>query len=325
MVEEVRSIVQAHRQRQTAAEKKRGGRLGLWFFIVSLRVFGLRGAYALLYIVCPYYAIFDRSLVTSATAYIARRFPGCGWLQRRFHVYRLMVSQGKQLIDRYAAINNADLFAVDVGGRDEFLSLVRDSKQGMILLTSHHGNWQVAMTSLRKMGKPVRLVMNPSDNAAVQSVLYPDQNMETVEIISSQQYLGGVVEILRALREGHVVSIMGDRRYGAKALEVSFFGDTAWFPYSAFSLAASVNCPVVVLRAIKASAYRYVIDVSNVMFPRFESPRNRADQLRPWVQRYASLLESFANEHPYQSFLFRDVWKKEAATVTADSGEIVDA
>lgn len=313
------------RQRQTTAERTRGNRLGLWFFIVSLRVFGLRGAYGLLYIVCLYYAIFDRALVTSATAYIVRRFPGCGWLKRRIHVYRLMVSQGKQLIDRYAAIREANLFAVDVDGRDEFLSLVRNSKQGMILLTSHQGNWQVAMTALRKMGKPVHLVMNPSEHAAVKSSLYPDLDGEMVRIISAQQYLGGVVEIMRALRQGHVVSIMGDRTYGAKALEVSFFGDTAWFPYSAFSLAASADCPVVVFRATKVSAYRYVVDVSNVMFPRFEGRQNRIDQLRPWVQRYASLLESFANEHPYQSFLFRDVWKKKSDTATTESRELVNA
>ena len=317
--------MQAPRQRQSTAERTRGNRLGLWFFIGSLRVFGLRGTYGFLYIVCPYYAIFDRALVTSATAYIARRFPGCGWLKTRLHVVRLMVSQGKQLIDRYVAINKADLFKVDIDGRDEFLSLVRDSKQGMILLTSHQGNWQVAMTALRKLGKPVHLVMNPSEHAAVKSTLYPNQNGEMVKIISSQRYLGGVVEIMNALREGHVVSIMGDRRYGAKALEVSFLGDTAWFPYSAFSLAASVRCPVVVLRATKVSAYRYAIDVSNVMFPRFEGRRNKADQLQPWVQRYASLLESFASEHPYQSFLFRDVWKKESDTVTAESRELANA
>ena len=317
--------MQTSRQQQTATERTRGNRLGLWFFIASLRVFGLRGAYGLLYPVCLHYAIFDRALVASATAYITRRFPGCGWMSRRLHVYRLMVSQGKQLIDRYVAIHKPDLFEIDVDRRDEILSLVRESKHGMILLTSHQGNWQVAMTALRNMGKPVHLVMNPIEQAAVQSSFYPDQNGEMVKIISPQGYLGGVVEIMSALRRGDVVSIMGDRTYGAKALDVTFFGEAAWFPYSAFSLAASVHCPVVVLRATKVSAYRYLIDVSNVMFPRFQGRRNKAEQLRPWVQQYASLLESFASEHPYQSFLFRDVWKKESDTVTAEPRELMSA
>jgi len=61
--------------------KKRGNTLGVWFFKVFLRFFGLRGAYGLLYIVCIYYVLFDRSAVSGALAYIKRRFP-CSALLR---------------------------------------------------------------------------------------------------------------------------------------------------------------------------------------------------------------------------------------------------
>ncbi len=168
------------------------------------------------------------------------------------------------------------------------------------------------MTALEKVGKPVHLVMLPDENPALQDKLYPAGEAGNVRIISPQQYLGGVLEIVNALRRGDVVSIMGDRRYGTKAVEVSFLGEKAWFPYSAFSLAASAECPVVVLRAFKASAYRYVIDMTNVLYPRQEGRRNRVRQLQPWVQEFVRLLESFVEEYPYQCFLFRDVWKEEA-------------
>ena len=76
--------------------KERGNALGFWFFMVFIRVFGLRGAYGLLYLVCPYYALFDRALVASTLPYIRRRFPGCGILQEHLHVFRLFLSQGRQ-------------------------------------------------------------------------------------------------------------------------------------------------------------------------------------------------------------------------------------
>ena len=69
---------------------------------------------------------------------------------------------------------------------------------------------------------------------------------------------------------------------------------------------------VVVLRAFKASAYRYVIDMTNVLYPRRESRRNRVTQLQPWVQEFVGLLESFVEEYPYECFLYRDVWEEEA-------------
>jgi predicted LPLAT superfamily acyltransferase len=304
-------------QQQTTRNQKRGNQLGLWFFIVSLRLFGLRGAYGLLYIVCLYYALFDRSLVSSALPYIRRRFPRCGLLREHLHVYQLIVSQGKQLVDRYAAVSGHEVFQIRLQSYDEFRSLIRDSEDGVILLTSHVGNWQVAMTALKELGKPVHLVMMPGANPAVGNKLYPRCEGGNVSIISPQQYLGGVVEIANALKKGHVVSIMGDRSYGVRALEVSFLGDKAWFPYSAFSLAASAECPVVVLKATKTSTYRYLVDMTNVLYPRYQRRKNKVSQLQPWVQEYVSLLESFVEEHPYQCFLFRDVWKKESDVASA--------
>ena len=55
--------------------KRRGNRLGIWFFKTTMRLAGLRGAYALLYPVCFWYACFDRAAVRSALPYISRRFP----------------------------------------------------------------------------------------------------------------------------------------------------------------------------------------------------------------------------------------------------------
>ena len=138
-----------------------------------------------------------------------------------------------------------------------------------------------------------------------------------MRIISPQRYLGGVLDMVNALRKGEVVSMMGDRRYGSRALEVSFLGERAWFPYSAFSLAAAAECPVVVLHAFKASADRYVVDLSNVIYPRWERRGDRVRQLQPWVQEFVRLLESFVEVYPYQCFLFRDVWKKEASGAAA--------
>jgi len=309
--------VYAPEAERQAREKRRGNALGFWFFRLFLRSFGLRGAYGLLYVVCLHYALFDGTLVRSAEPYLRRRFPGCGAFGKRLHAYRLFVSQGKQLIDCYAALSGQEVFDFELRGRDEFVSLIRDSQKGAILLTSHQGNWQVAMTTLGEMGKPVHLVMLPSENPALRSRLYPVSEEGNIRIISPRQYLGGAVEIVNALRQGHVVSIMGDRSYGTRALEVSFMGDKAWFPYSAFSLAAAAECPVVVLKAFKASTRRYVVDMTKVLNPRREKRRNGVRQFQPWVQEFVGSLESFVEEHPYQCFLFRDVWRQGAGGAAA--------
>ncbi len=99
------------------AQKRRGNRLGFWFFEIFLKLFGLKGAYFLLYGVALHYLLFDSDAVSGALSYIQRRFPlDKGFIKRRIHVYRLFVSQGKQLIDRFAILSGSKLFDIDLNG-----------------------------------------------------------------------------------------------------------------------------------------------------------------------------------------------------------------
>src|SRR5574341_349769 len=107
-------------------ERKRGNRLGFWFFRAAVRVFGLRGAYGLLYFVGLYYLAMDRAVVSASLAYVKRRFPGHGALRRVFDVYLLFVSQGKNLIDRFAVASGYEDIDVRIKGYDRVLDLCKD-------------------------------------------------------------------------------------------------------------------------------------------------------------------------------------------------------
>jgi len=225
--------MEPNKQLQNINTRKRGNKFGFWFFKALLKLFGLRKTYGFLYIVCLYYLVFDRPAVSAALSYINKRFPDCGgYLIRLLHVYRLFISQGKQLIDRYASVAGHTTFDIQLNGYNELIALLQNNKQGIILLTSHVGSWQIALTVLKKIERTVYLLMRPEDNIAVQSSLNIDREHGDIKIISPEQYLGGIVEIMDVLKKGHIVSIMGDRRYGAKSVEVAFLGEKAWFPFS---------------------------------------------------------------------------------------------
>jgi predicted LPLAT superfamily acyltransferase len=291
--------------------KRRGNRLGFWFFEFLLKVSGLNGAYALLYFVCLHYLIFDQSAVSNALSYITRRFPEAGFFKKRLEVYRLFISQGKQLIDRSAIISGKNLFDIQLKGYEQLSSLLADKTKGFVLLTAHVGNWQIALTTLKKMDKPVYLIMRPEDNAAVKESLNIDAQDSSIKIISPEGFLGGVVEAMQVLKEGNIVSIMGDRKYGFEAQEVSFLKDKAYFPFGAFSLAASSNCPIVVLLSAKLPGNKYVVDVSHIIYPRYNSHKDKREQLKVYVQEFADILDEYVAKYPYQCFLFHDVWSNE--------------
>jgi predicted LPLAT superfamily acyltransferase len=289
--------------------KKRGNRLGIWFFTVAMRLTGLRGAYGLLYLVCAWYVWFDRAAVRSALPYVRRRFPGLGAEQQRRKVYQLFVSQGKNLIDRHALVAGAFDFRVEINGYEQIEAL--GPSQGFVLLTSHTGNWQAVMSALKKMNRRVHLLMRLEDNAALREAMQVDAEEGMVKVISPDQHLGGVVEMMAALEQGDIVSIMGDRTYGADSVEVDFLGDPAWFPYSAFQIAASARCPLAVMLSSKTGPLEYSVDLPELFWPKLERRAgDRKEQLRHYVQQYAAILEAYLVEHPMQYFIFFDLWKR---------------
>jgi predicted LPLAT superfamily acyltransferase len=293
------------------AERKRGNRLGLGIFRAAARVFGLRGAYGLLYFVALYYLLADRPAVSASMAYVGRRFGEHGPLRRIFDVYLLFVSQGKSLIDRHHVAAGGTDIGLEFIGSERIAGFLSEGRKGMILLTAHVGDWQVAMTALGDLGRTVHIMMHPEDNAAVKEALNVDGETGAIRIISTSGPLGGVVNALAAIEQGDIVSIMGDRAYGRPSVEASLFGAAARLPFGAFSLAAAAKCPVAVLLSAKVGAKRHVTEVARVISPPARARRG-SGELAACVQEYARVLEEYADRHPYQWFVFRDLWREDA-------------
>ncbi len=290
-------------------ERKRGNKLGFRFFQISVKIFGLSGAYGFLYFVCLYYLLFDRPAVSSSMAYIKRRFKNYNLLQRILGVYRIFISQGKILIDRYYAVSGHGEFSIEIQGYEKMQQLLNTPGKGFILLTAHVGSWQVVMTFLKKLGRTVYLMMRPEENIAVKEVLNIRNDQENIKIILSDNFLSGVMEAVQAVNQGNIVSIMGDRSYGYKSAEVSFLGGKVKLPYGAFSIAAAVQCPLVVLLSAKVSTKQYFMDTSYVLNPRYSSKGTKHEDIKVYVEKFAHILEEYVARYPFQWFVFHDIWE----------------
>ncbi len=293
---------------QEMPPKKRGNRLGFWFFRAVLKTSGLKAAYAFLYPVCAYYLLLDRAAFRASDAYIRRRFPASGFIRRCLGVLRLYVSQGKNLVDRYVSTDSGlSLFDTEVAGYDKMIRVLGESDRGAVLLTAHIGNWQMTMPALGGLGRPVYLMMRPEENAAVSEALRLYEERDWLRILDPKDF-SGALEALEAIKNGGLVSIMGDRGYGHRTGEVTFLGDTARLPYGAFAIAAAAGCPVFVMLSAKVSERKYVVDFSNVITTGQFTRKTRRDDIKGCVRQYAAILERYVEQYPYQWFVFHDIW-----------------
>ena len=86
-------------------------------------------------------------------------------------------------------------------------------------------------------------------------------------------------------------------------------GETAYFPASAFAVARAAQCPVLALFVPKTGVFSYAFEMLLLPAP----AREDRGSIRAGVRRFAEALDSFAQRHPDQCFLFADIWRKGAS------------
>jgi predicted LPLAT superfamily acyltransferase len=125
--------------------------------------------------------------------------------------------------------------------------------------------------------------------------------------------LGRPDSFLRAyelLERGEIVAMLADRVDGSgPSLESSFLGKRASFPLGPHVLAARASVPVILCFGLYEGGARYRIEF--VEFGPAAAADTRGAMLQPMVDRYASLLERMARQHPKNWFNFYPYWTRQ--------------
>ncbi len=285
-------------------------------FYLAIRLGGRRIAYLLLYFVVAYYVLFSRLARGRASHYLRRRFPQAAGVVRLWHCYRLILGLGKVLVDRaVVGILGPDSMAVDLTGREELLQL-RDEGKGLIMMTAHVGCWQVAMSSLDFLDRPVHMLMRREDGD-IDRHYHEHAGLECpYRVIDPTGYLGGTLEMLGVLKQGEILCVMGDRPMGSERslVPVDFLGGPISVPFSAYKIAATTGAPIAVFFSWKDGADSYRLKLAKVIrVP--ELAGRKADIFKPFALEFCTALEEYCEEHPYQFFNFFNMWLRQEQPV----------
>ncbi|MBI9089306.1 MAG: lysophospholipid acyltransferase family protein [Desulfobacterium sp.] len=289
-----------------------GTGLGIKIFYGFIRAGGQKPAYALLYVVVFYYLLFSPRARESASHYISRRFPDAGGFRVFIHTYRLIVSLGRGLIDSAAvSIKGTSAMNATCPDKEALHGLINHNKgdnKGVILLMSHAGCWQAAMSALDFLPIPLNMVMQIYQDHDNYHLL--KHKASNIKVIDSSGYLGGTIDIMKALARGEGVSVMGDRLFEAdkNGLDAQFLGAEARFPYSAFRIASATGAPILVLFASKLGGVDYRVELSKVIRVPQGLGRKKA-AYQPYLDDYIASLEQYCEKFPYQFFNFYNMWK----------------
>jgi lauroyl/myristoyl acyltransferase len=179
-------------------------------------------------------------------------------------------------------------------------SPVFEGSTGLVSVTAHVGNWEMAGRLLAgRTRRRTHVVVAPEAVGGLERWVRRDG--EGVRFVARGP-AGVGVELVAALRRGEIVALQGDRAIGTQGdVLIPFFGRPAPFPLGPFILARAAGVPVVAAFCLLEPDDRYAISMAPPLgVQRGDEP----DAARRWV----AVLEEIVREHPTQWFNFFDVW-----------------
>ncbi|MGD9782578.1 MAG: lysophospholipid acyltransferase family protein [Kiritimatiellia bacterium] len=184
----------------------------------------------------------------------------------------------------------------------EHLEAIRDSKRGAIMLTAHYGNWELGGAFIASMGIPVNAVVRPVPSPALERVFSFFREQRGLKVIPLAHAGTG---ILKALKHGEAVALVGDRDFTGNGRPHAFFGRDVSLPRGAAWFAHRTGVPIYMGFATRAPDDSFILRMHPPIDP---AAVQTEDEIQ---EKIVAIMEATIARDPCQWFIFDPFWPRE--------------
>jgi KDO2-lipid IV(A) lauroyltransferase len=222
--------------------------------------------------------------------------------ERKAIVQEVFRSIGRLLYSfaRFPQINRENVSQwIRYEGLEHFLDAKRTGR-GVLFATAHFGNWELSAFAHGLMTEPLKVVVRPLDDSAVDRLIEDRRQLSGNRLIEKKD---AARAILRALQQNEAVGILIDQNTSLEeGTFVNFFGTPACANTAFAKIAHRTGARVIPGFAIwLESEQRYVL--------RFYPPMEMTGDAAKDTERLHALLERVIREHPGQWLWIHRRWK----------------
>jgi phosphatidylinositol dimannoside acyltransferase len=233
------------------------------------------------------------------------------WLGRQRRIWRTLHSYAWSLTERYERLTTDQPFAVEMEGRELWDGLATEEGRGVLVVTGHVGNWEMASAlPAQQEGKRVHVVREEELDPKAQEYIARRLRARmgsgyTTHFAAGDPLLG--LALREALDRGEMVALQGDRpRRGGGSVETSLFGRPYRLPVGPLALARQAGVPLLPVFVHRLGRRRYRI-VFHPPVP-VERTADRHADLATAAARFTTELEAAIARTPHQWFVFGELW-----------------
>lgn len=183
----------------------------------------------------------------------------------------------------------------------EHLDSALQKQKGVIILTAHIGNWELAGMALCLMGYPIIAIALDHANKRVNDFFIKRRRSKGMEVVS----LGiAVKHCFKGLRKNKIVAVLGDRDFSHSSYAVDFFGKTKNIPRGPAVLAQKTGAPIVPAFVTRRGLNKFQVEC----FPAIDVSKDK-DEIEI-VKSYSKIIEDQIRKYSSQWLLFREFWRE---------------
>lgn len=273
--------------------------------IALFRWTDIRILYGVMAVVVVFYMLFNRRGYRANRDFFRRRLGYGRWRTLR-SVYASHYRFGQIILDRFA-IYAGQQFHIEIEHNEYYRERV-SRPEGFLMVSSHVGNYELAGYSLHPEEKRFYALVYAGEKETVmqnRAKCFAGNNIEMVPVLGDMSHL---FTANRALMEGNIVGMPGDRLFGSqKSVRCDFLGAPAQFPLGPFALAVQRDVAMLSIFVMKESAKRYRIFVERIDTGDASLPKRQ--RMEHAARLFSAQLEAIVRRYPTQWFNYYDFWE----------------
>lgn len=196
------------------------------------------------------------------------------------------------------------LSRIEVVG-DDIARTAAASGRGVFFFASHLGNWEMGALAAAHLGLPMTVVTRPLDNPRLEEQLRSLRERNGNKVLPKAD---SAREILRTLRRGGTVGILGDQHaHPPDAVTAPFFGRPAATTSSLARLADRTEALILPVSAIRTGPGRYRLLFEKPIDVRTLDPVERS--VVPLTALLNKITEEMIRKNPEQWLWLHNRWK----------------
>jgi len=212
----------------------------------------------------------------------------------------LLMFIGKFDIDK--AVRNYD------EAKNKLEDIAKNSKNGIIVMTAHFSNWELAAHFLAKHGLPMLAIGRKGNNKLIDlNITTPFREQYGNNAVSKKK---AMIAMIKRLKKSGNIGLLIDQKSGSlNSVKIDFFGKPAETTLSIASLKLKFDSLVVPIFIARQSDGSYEMIINEPIDYVADEIEGKEKKLEAMTLKYNQTIENMIRQYPSQWFWMHNRWR----------------